>query len=215
MSFLCSKWNSLQWYNVISLTSIPTSLLQCSSYIDLLTFLQIARNMVMCRNFALTVHFAWSTFPSDSCTANFFCDYKVFSWASHSITLRSQTLFFSYFHLSISTTFNFSSLSLFPMRVGILCVCVLVTQVAQLCPALCDTINCSLPGSSVHGILQARILEWVATPFSRWSFRPRDWIQALQADSLPSEPPGNPVTTSLPVAISQAPRIVWSIVDAQ
>ena len=40
------------------------------------------------------------------------------------------------------------------------CVCVLV---AQSCPSLCDPVDCSLPGSSAHGILQARILEWVAT----------------------------------------------------
>ena len=45
------------------------------------------------------------------------------------------------------------------------------------CPALCDSMNCSLPGNSVHGILQARILEWVAMPFSRESFRPRDQAQ--------------------------------------
>ena len=38
--------------------------------------------------------------------------------------------------------------------------------IAQLCPTLCDPMNCSLPGSSVHGIFQARILEWVAIPFS-------------------------------------------------
>ena len=37
--------------------------------------------------------------------------------------------------------------------------------------------DCSLPGSSVHGILQARILEWVAIPFSRGSFQPRDQTQ--------------------------------------
>ena len=42
--------------------------------------------------------------------------------------------------------------------------CVLV---AQSCPTLCDPTDCSLPGSSVYGILQARILEWVAIPFSR------------------------------------------------
>ena len=41
--------------------------------------------------------------------------------------------------------------------------------VPQLCPALCDPMDCSLPGSSVHGILQARILEWVAKPSSRGS----------------------------------------------
>ena len=42
------------------------------------------------------------------------------------------------------------------------------------CPALCDLIVCSPPGSSVHGILKARMLEWVAISFSRGSFRPRD-----------------------------------------
>ena len=46
--------------------------------------------------------------------------------------------------------------------------------VAQSCPTLCDPMDCSLPGSSVHGISQARILEWVAIPFSRGSSRPRD-----------------------------------------
>ena len=52
--------------------------------------------------------------------------------------------------------------------------------------------DCSLSGSSVHGILQARILEWVAISFSRGSSRPRDWtgFPTLQVDSLPSEPPG-------------------------
>ena len=49
--------------------------------------------------------------------------------------------------------------------------------VAQLCPTLCDPVDCSLLGSSVHGILQTRILEWVAIPFSRGSFQPRDWTQ--------------------------------------
>jgi len=44
--------------------------------------------------------------------------------------------------------------------------------VTQSCPALCDQIDCSPPGSSVHGILQARILAWVASPFSRESSQP-------------------------------------------
>ena len=48
---------------------------------------------------------------------------------------------------------------------------------AQLCPTLCDPMNCSPPGSSVHGILQARILEWVAMPSSRGSSQPRDQTQ--------------------------------------
>ena len=49
-----------------------------------------------------------------------------------------------------------------------------VCEVAQSCPTLCDPMDCSLPGSSAHGILQARILEWVAISFSRRSSRPRD-----------------------------------------
>ena len=53
-------------------------------------------------------------------------------------------------------------------------VCVLVTQS---CLTLCDPMDYSLPGSSGHGILQARILEWVAFPFSRGSSRPRDQTQ--------------------------------------
>ena len=44
----------------------------------------------------------------------------------------------------------------------------------QLCPNLCDPMDCSLPGSSVHGILQAGILKWVAVPSSRGSSRPGD-----------------------------------------
>ena len=44
----------------------------------------------------------------------------------------------------------------------------------QLCSPLCSAMDCSLPGSSVHGILQARILEWVAAPSSRGSSRPWD-----------------------------------------
>ena len=47
--------------------------------------------------------------------------------------------------------------------------------VAQLCPTLCNPMYCILPGSSVHGIFQARILEWVTIPFSRGSSKPRDW----------------------------------------
>ena len=50
------------------------------------------------------------------------------------------------------------------------CVC----SVAQLCLTLCNPVDCSPPGSSVHGTLRARIMEWVAISFSRGSSRPRD-----------------------------------------
>ena len=65
-------------------------------------------------------------------------------------------------------------------------------KVAHSCPTLCDPI-----GYTVHGILQARILEWVASPFSRESSQPRDWTQVshMQVDSLPAEPQGQPRNT--------------------
>ena len=46
-------------------------------------------------------------------------------------------------------------------------------KVTQLCPTLCDPMDCNLSGSSVHEILQARILEWVDSPFSRASSQPK------------------------------------------
>ena len=56
------------------------------------------------------------------------------------------------------------------------------------------TPDCSPPGSSVHGILQVGILEWVAIPFSRGSSQPRDWTQVslIARDSLLTEPPEKP-----------------------
>ena len=52
--------------------------------------------------------------------------------------------------------------------------------VAHLCPTLCNPMDCSPPGSFIQGILQARILEWVAIPFSRGSSRPRvrTWVSS-------------------------------------
>ena len=47
------------------------------------------------------------------------------------------------------------------------------SEVAQSCPTLCDPIDCSLSGSSVHGIFQARVLEWITISFSRGSSQPR------------------------------------------
>ena len=52
-------------------------------------------------------------------------------------------------------------------------------KLLQSCPALWDPVDCSTPGSSVLGILQARILEWVAVPSSRGSSSPRDGTQVL------------------------------------
>ena len=65
---------------------------------------------------------------------------------------------YSYGHLFIVTRLcNIYSLLNMSVKVKVL--------VTQLCPALCDPVDCSRPGSSVHGILQARILEWLAILF--------------------------------------------------
>ena len=87
---------------------------------------------------------------------------------------------FSYKHFRIETDFNTNGANQ-------VCVCMLNCSVVS---TLCDRMDCSLPGSSVHGILQARILEWVAILLSRGSSPPRNQTRssALQADSLPAEP---------------------------
>ena len=67
-------------------------------------------------------------------------------------------------------------------------------SVIKLCPTLCDPMDCSLPGFSIRGIFQARVLEWVAISpgdLPNPGIKPR--TPTLQADALPSEPPGNPL----------------------
>ena len=63
-------------------------------------------------------------------------------------------------------------------------------KVTQLCPTLCNPMDSRLPGSSVHGLLQSRILEEVAIPFPRGSFQPRNRTRSpsLQVNSLLFEP---------------------------
>ena len=55
------------------------------------------------------------------------------------------------------------------------------SKVAQSCPTLCDPIDCSLSGSSIYGIFQARVLEWIAISFSRGSPLPRNrtWVSRI------------------------------------
>ena len=74
--------------------------------------------------------------------------------------------------------------------------CCLVTQS---CLMLCHSMDWSLPGSSVHGILQARILEWVTVPFSRRSCRPRNRTQVSRTAGsfFTTKPPGKPCSTVL------------------
>ena len=80
---------------------------------------------------------------------------------------------------------------------------------------LCDPTGCSLPGSSVHGILQARILKWVALPSSRESSQPRNRTRVScllhwQVGPLPLVPPGKPRVSHLSVHKKQHFKVSWS-----
>ena len=81
--------------------------------------------------------------------------------------------------------------SVFASPTAATCCCCLITQSYL---TLCNPMGCSPPGSSVHGILQARILEWVAISFSRGSSRPgiQPTSSALQVDSSPQSHQGSP-----------------------
>ena len=64
------------------------------------------------------------------------------------------------------------------------------------CLRLCDTLDCSPPGSSVHGILQARILEWISMPFSRGCSWPRDRTCVSYVSCTAGGLPGKPLCTT-------------------
>ena len=83
---------------------------------------------------------------------------------------------------------------------GYVCMCVCVC--AQSCLTLCDPIDCSPPGSSVHGILQVRVLEWVAMPSSRGSPNP-----GIKPASLVSLALADRFFTTVPTATLEAPNL--------
>ena len=102
----------------------------------------------------------------------------------HRLTEQMKTCACMHFHLSHH--------SAWPLKLYVI---ILWSEIAQSCPTLCDPVDCSLPGSSVHRIFQARVLEWVAFPspgdLPNSGIEP--WSLALQADALTSEPPGKPL----------------------
>ena len=110
------------------------------------------------------------------------------SWIVQQQLATLGAWFSSWYQVLIRVT----SCSSVPRAVLILVLKSQVGEVTQSCPTLCDPVDCSLPSSSVHGILQARILEWVAISFSRGSSNPgiEPGFPALEADALTSEPPG-------------------------
>ena len=105
---------------------------------------------------------------------------------------------------------NFLDVTHFPFQRS--CVYVLVAQSG---PTLCDSVDCSPPGSSDHGILWARILQWVVIPFSRGPSQPRiePGSPALQVDSLMFEPllKGSPFKYPTPIFLNFI--LYWGIAD--
>ena len=89
---------------------------------------------------------------------------------------------------------------------------------AQSCPPLCGPMDCSPPGSPLHGILQARILEWVAISYSRGSSRPSERVScahiscssALASASLPLGPLKSPIINVLIIMKTQSEKYLRS-----
>ena len=103
---------------------------------------------------------------------------------------ESKTIFLEKLHgvSKYKNVFNKPTHTYLPIMYVFMCL------VSRSCSTLLDPMHCSPPGSSVHGILQARILEWATMPSSRWFKRGMEHRSlGLQADSLPSEPPGKPM----------------------
>ena len=108
-------------------------------------------------------------------------------------------------------SFNFIHLYFYWSKVGLPCcvrlwyianwfsvyICVCVCMCVQSCLTLCDSVDCYLPGSSVHGISQARTLEWIAVSYSRGLSRPRDQshISCLAGRFFTPEPLGKAIYT--------------------
>ena len=95
--------------------------------------------------------------------------------------------------IKISQIYNIHALSLF----------------SQSFPTVCDPVDCSPPGSFLHGVLQARILEWVAVTSSRASFRSRDriaifWSPALAGGFFTTSTPGKPVCAEQHCRVTQS-----------
>ena len=85
---------------------------------------------------------------------------------------------------------------------------------AHLCPTLCDSMDYSPPGFSIHGISQARILEWVAISSSRGSSWPRDQthvscVSYIAGNSLLLEPSGRPLVKGYLVSFIQEKKKIW------
>ena len=107
--------------------------------------------------------------------------FPILLFSSFSLHWSLRKAFLSLLAILWNSAFRWVYLSFSPLPLASLLFSAIfkasLSEVAHSCPTLCDCVDCSLPGSSIHGILQARILEWVAISFSRGSSWPRDQSQ--------------------------------------
>ena len=98
-----------------------------------------------------------------------------FSFSVHSLPFSLWCLFILMVK-ALEVTLASVHRKIHPFRKEVYTEC-LSSEVAQLCLTHSGPMDCGLPGSSIHGLFQARVLEWVAISFSRGSSWPRDWTQ--------------------------------------
>ena len=103
-----------------------------------------------------------------------FCFYLSFSFKPLRTLMRTNMYLYPNWYL----------LCVFYLPYLIVCMC----SVTRPCPMLCDAMDCSLPDSSAHGILQARILEWIAISSSRGSPKLRGWIHVFSVSCIGRSP---------------------------
>ena len=141
--------------------------------------------------------FPWSLWKTDS--------YSIISLQSPSLFRTSQWLSANNIcsARTLLTSVLTSSLGPFSLSLVIMCVCLAI----QLCLTLWDPMDCSLPGSPIYGILQARILEWSPCPppgnLPNPGVEPRS--PTLQVDSLLSEPPGKSLVIICQIIFTYCP----------
>ena len=141
----------------------------------LLSFDWVSQCFRMILNLAFMLLISKSSFFFYRCSYYFLKHPVLISWRQCFSSLRILTIVWSFCFLLLPV---FSEFCLFTVLASAFHMGVHVCSVAKSCPILCDTMNCSLPGSSVHGIFQARILEWVAIFSFRGSSQPRDRTHA-------------------------------------
>ena len=115
-----------------------------------------ALQILHCLSLQRSLFYLWDAFKCFSSSGVMLCHYDI------------------YVYVGWLKAHNGSSLSSLDLNIFSVCVCMCVL-VAQLCLILCYPMDCSPTDFSVHGILQARILEWIAILFSRGTSQPRDW----------------------------------------